>query len=146
MPQMRFLFINNIKQYPVMRIITTLLLILLINAGYAQVDSCKIQPFHNASFAGVQAKGMISFNDIGKLRKMISDEEGARILRFTVSIDCDACEMYSREVQGDSLSVEDLQVMNKRESRYVISFECIVGQTKKGEAISHKPFLFYIKP
>lgn len=131
-----------------MRIIVTAALTFLTIMGYAQssIDSCKIQPLHTASFAGIQAKGMISFDDISKLRKMISDEEGAKILRFTVSIDCDACEMYSREVQGDSLSVEDLQVMNKRESRYVISFECIVGQTKNGDAISHKPFLFYIKP
>ena len=89
---------------------------------------------------------MISYDDIGKLRKMISDEEGATILRFTVSIDCDACELYTREVYGDTLSAEDLKVMNRRESRYVISFDCIAGKTKKGELISHKPFLFYIKP
>jgi hypothetical protein len=115
--------------------------------GFSQeIDSCKIQPFHTASFSGVQAKGMIGYDDISKLHQIISDQAGSSILRFTVSIDCDACEMYSREVQGDTLSAEDIRVMNRRESRYIISFDCITGKTKKGELISHKPFLYYVKP
>lgn len=129
-----------------MRLFVFLLLMIASITGYTQTDSCKIQPFHTASFAGVQVKGMIGYDDILKLHKMISDEEGTTILRFTVSIDCDACELYSREVYSDTLSGEDLKVMNRRESRYIISFDCITGKTKNGTLISHKPFLFYIKP
>jgi hypothetical protein len=129
-----------------MRIIIPIILSLLTNVAFSQTDSCKIQPFHTASFEGVHAKGMINYDNISKLHKMISDEDGTTILRFTVSIDCDACELYTREVYGDTLSVEDIKLMTRRESRYIISFDCITGKTKKGEIISHKPFLYYIKP
>lgn len=129
-----------------MRIFYSILLVLFSTFAFSQADSCKTEPLHTASFAGVTAKGMISYDEIRKLHKMISDEEGATILRFTLSIDCDACELYTREVYGDTLSAEDLKVMNRRESRYIISFDCIAGKTKKGEVISHKPFLYYIKP
>lgn len=129
-----------------MRVLFSIMLILLATVVFSQSDSCKIQPFHTASFQGVQAKGMISYDDIRKLHKMISDEEGSTILRFTVSIDCDACELYTREVYGDTLSAEDIKVMNRREARYIVSFDCITGKTKQGALISHKPFLYYIKP
>jgi len=129
-----------------MRIIFSATLILLTTIAFSQTDSCKTEPLHTASFAGVTVKGMISYNDIDKLHKMISDEEGTTILRFTLSIDCDACELYTREVYGDTLSADDIKVMNRRESRYIISFDCIAGKTKKGELISHKPFLYYVKP
>lgn len=129
-----------------MRIIFSFFLLLLSTVVFSQTDSCKTEPLHTASFAGVTVKGMIGYDDIGKLHKMISDEESTAILRFTLTIDCDACELYTREVYGDTLSAEDLKVMNRRESRYIISFDCIAGKTKKGELISHKPFLYYIKP
>ncbi|HEX2628828.1 MAG TPA: hypothetical protein VHM26_07450 [Chitinophagaceae bacterium] len=129
-----------------MRGIFLIIFLSIATIAFSQADSCKTAPLHTASFAGVTVKGMISYDDIGKLHKMISDEEGSTILRFTLSIDCDACEMYTREVYSDTLSAEDIKVMNRRESRYIISFDCIAGKNKKGELISHKPFLYYVKP
>jgi hypothetical protein len=124
-------------------------LIILSFAGYAQItniDSCKILPYHTASFEGVTVQGMIDFDDRYKLKRMISDEKDAVIIRFHVTIDCDDCGIYTREIYGDTLSLQDLKVMSRQNARYIISFECITGKTKRGELISHKPFLFYVKP
>jgi len=118
----------------------------ICNAQIANIDSCKILPYHTASFEGVAVQGMIDFDDRYKLKRMISDEKDAAIIRFHLTIDCDDCGIYAREVYSDTLSLQDLKVMNRQNARYIISFECITGKTKKGELISHKPFLFYVKP
>jgi hypothetical protein len=109
-------------------------------------DSCKILPYYIAFFDGAVAKGIINFDDRHQLKKMISEDKDASILRFTVTIDCDDCDVYTREVYDDTLSAQDMKMMSRTDARYIISFDCITGKTKKGQLISHKPFLFYLKP
>jgi hypothetical protein len=112
----------------------------------ASTDSCAITPLYTASFEGIQEKGMLSVEAVSRFRKMIPGDDGTTILRFTFSIDCDKCELYMKEVYSDTLSADDQQRMKKVNGGQVISFECIVGKNKKGELVSYKPFLFYIKP
>ena len=132
-----------------MKLFSLIALIFFSVSCFAQsgnIDSCNILPYHKATFAGVDAMGMISFDDRNKLKKLISDDKDAVIIRFVVVIDCDECDIYTREIYGDSLSAQDIKTVSKSDAHYVMRFECITGKTKQGDLISHKPFLFYIKP
>jgi len=95
------------------------------------------------SFPGITAKGMIPVDDISKLTKLISDQEGFTVSRFTLVIDCDKCEMEKFEIFSDT--IPSSAFINVK-GGYVITFECIIAKNKKGELMSHKPALFYIKP
>ena len=108
-------------------------------------DSCTIRPVTTASIEGVQARGMIETSELAKFRKLIPDEKGFKITRFTYSIDCDNCEIIVKEVFSDSFTSDDLKLLAEVKSRQVISFECILGTNAKGELIAFKPFLFYVR-
>jgi hypothetical protein len=109
-------------------------------------DSCTISPLYTASIEGIEEKGMLSVNDVSKFKRLLPGDKNTTILRFTFSIDCDKCDLFLNEVYSDSLSEDDRQRISKMNIGNVISFECIVGKNGKGELISYKPFLFYIKP
>jgi hypothetical protein len=129
--------------YPVFLL---LLVALTANSQNEEVDSCSITPTYTASLEGISKKGMLSTEDLSKVVKVIADEKEIRILRFTYSIDCDGCDMYVQDVYSDKLPEEETRMIKAMKPMQVLSFECIVGQNKKGELITCKPFLFYIKP
>ena len=110
-----------------------------------ETDSCAINPTLTASFEGIDKKGMISTEDLAKFKKLVPSESGTTILRFTYSIDCDGCDIEIYEVYADTLSAEDIKRLVAVRPMQVISFECIIGKNTKGELVSYKPFLFYVK-
>lgn len=129
---------------------TILLLILtgFCRLGFAQEeDSCtKVAPRFAASFEGITAKGMLSPEDVVKIRKLVSDEAGLTVVRFTYTIDCgEDCDVQERTVNGDTFSAEDLKALQAMKSRNVLSLQCILGKDKKGELVAFKPFLYYIR-
>lgn len=130
-------------------IIFLLILTFASQLSFAQTDedSCsKVQPAFTASFEGVTAKGMLSPEDVAKLKKLIPDQAGLSIIRFTYTIDCgEDCDVQQRTVHGDMFGEEDLKALQAMKSRNVLSLECILGKNKKGELVSFKPFLYYIR-
>ena len=110
------------------------------------MDSCSIAPQYTASIRGITKKGMISLSDLEIVHRIIADDQDISILRFTYSIDCDGCDMYVQDVYSDTLPSEELVYIRKMKPMQVLSFECIVGKNKKGELVTCKPFLYYIKP
>lgn len=118
-------------------------------ASFAQADedSCgKVQPSFTASFDGVTAKGMLSPEELVKLKKLIPDANGLSIIRFTYIIDCgEDCDQQEKIVYGDTFSEEDQKALQAMKSRNVLSLQCILGKNKKGELVSFKPFLYYIR-
>jgi hypothetical protein len=131
-----------------MKTVLILLSIIFCTTTYSQAvtDSCAIAPLYTASFENIQEKGMLSVEAASRFKKMLPDDKNTTILRFTFSIDCDKCELYMKEVYADTLSADDQARISKVNGGNVISFECIVGKNKKGELVSYKPFLFYVKP
>ena len=133
-----------------MKHISFLVLFLAVNLlGHSQnadMDSCSIPPQHSATIEGIEKKGMLSVEDLAKVNKIIADEKDITILRFTYSIDCDGCDMYVQDVYADRLPEEELKMIKAMKPMQVLSFECIVGKNKKGELVTCKPFLYYIKP
>jgi len=121
---------------------------LYIQTAFAQSDddSCKVLPHYTASFEGVQAKGMLSVEDLTKIKKLKPEETGVTIIRFTYIIDCgEDCEPHQRTVYGDMFSEEDIKAIQAMKSRNVLSLECILGKDKDGNLVSFKPFLYYIR-
>jgi hypothetical protein len=127
------------------------LLILLICAGticraQTDEDSCSQAPKFNASFEGITAKGMLSPEDLVKIKKLRSDEAGLTIIRFTYLIDCgEDCDEQERTVYSDTFSEEDLKALQAMKSRNVLSLQCILGKDKQGKLVAFKPFLYYIR-
>lgn len=122
--------------------------LLFVSNAFSQtdeVDSCAIAPTLTASFQGVDKKGMISTEDLAQFKKLVPTEAGTTILRFTYTIDCDGCDIEVRDVFADTLSAADIKRLVAIKPMQVLSFECIVGKNKKGELVSYKPFLFYVK-
>ena len=117
-----------------------------VHSQNADIDSCSISPLYTASLEGINKKGMIAIDDLEKVKKVISDEKEITILRFTYSIDCDGCDMYVQDVYSDKLPEEEIKMIKAMKPMQVLSFECIVGRNKKGELVTCKPFLFYVKP
>jgi hypothetical protein len=131
-----------------MKIILLVATLFCFSNAFAQVeevDSCAISPTLQASFEGIDKKGMISTADLTKFKKLVPSEPGTIILRFTYSIDCDGCEIEIHEVYADTLSGEDVKRLAAVKPMQVISFECIIGKNRKGELVNYKPFLFYVK-
>jgi hypothetical protein len=128
-----------------------IILVLLICCGQlsfaqAQEDSCGIAPKYAASFEGITAKGMLSPEDVLKIRKLKSDDAGVKIIRFTYLIDCgEDCEGEERTVEGDTFSEDDIKLLQGMKSRNVLSLYCVLGKDKKGELVAFKPFLYYIR-
>ena len=89
---------------------------------------------------------MLSLDDLAKVKKLIANDKEITILRFTFSIDCDACDLYIGDVYSDTFPGDELKHIHDMKPMQVLSFECIVGKNKKGELVTCKPFLFYIKP
>jgi hypothetical protein len=111
-----------------------------------EVDSCSIIPKYIASFDGITAKGMLSPEDVMKIKKLKAEEAGVKIIRFTYLIDCgEDCEGEGRTVDGDTFTEEDLKALQAMKSRNVLSLQCILGKDKKGELVALKPFLYYIR-
>lgn len=127
------------------------LLVLSISIGSAAFaqsneDSCAQAPKFTASFEGITAKGMLSPEDISKIRKLKSEEAGITIIRFTYLIDCgEDCDAIERTVYGDVFGEEDLKALQGMKSRNVLSLQCILGKDKKGALVAFKPFLYYIR-
>ena len=117
-----------------------------VHSQNADIDSCSISPLYTASLEGINKKGMIAIDDLEKVKNVISDEKDITILRFTYSIDCDGCDMYVQDVYSDQLPEEEIRMIKAMKPMQVLSFECIVGRNKKGELVTCKPFLFYVKP
>lgn len=115
------------------------------SARAKEEDTCAILPTKTAVIDGITAKGMLSVNDLAKIRKLVSEETGSRIISFNYSIDCDNCDVIARHVNSDTFTKEDLQYITTMTSRQVLSFDCIVGLDKNGKLITYKPFLFYIR-
>jgi hypothetical protein len=131
-----------------MRITFLIVFVLFFDNVFSQteeIDSCAIAPTLTASFEGIDKKGMISTDDLAKFKKLVPSEPGTMILRFTYSIDCDGCEIEIHEVYADTLSGDDVKRLVAVKPMQVISFECIIGKNRKGELVSCKPFLFYVK-
>ncbi|MET0462481.1 MAG: hypothetical protein ABW007_04990 [Chitinophagaceae bacterium] len=129
-------------------IILLCLLICCTRLSFAQAaeDSCNIAPRYTASFDGITAKGMLSPEDVMKIKKLKSEEAGIKIIRFTYIIDCgEDCEGEQRTVDGDAFSEEDLKLLQGMKSRNVLSLNCVLGKDKKGELVAFKPFLYYIR-
>ena len=129
-------------------IILTVLMICSVQLCFAQAeqDSCSVTPKYAASFDGITAKGMLSPEDIVKIKKLKSEEAGIKIIRFTYLIDCgEDCEGEEKTVDGDTFSEEDLKLLQGMKSRNVLSLQCILGKDKKGELVAFKPFLYYIR-
>jgi|SRR6218665_423000 len=129
-------------------------ILLLMLACFSQVcfaqadeDSCgKVQPVFTASFEGIKARGMLLPEDLVKIKKLVPDESDLSIIRFTYIIDCgEDCEEQERVIYGDAFGEEDLKALQAMKSRNVLSLQCILGKNKKGELISFKPFLYYIR-
>lgn len=119
-----------------------------MHTAFAQSDddSCKVVPRFTASFEGIQAKGMLSVEDLAKIKKIKPEEAGVTIIRFTYLIDCgEDCELQQRTVPGDTFSEEDIKALQAMKSRNVLSIECILGKDKEGHLVSFKPFLYYIR-
>jgi hypothetical protein len=119
-----------------------------MHTAFAQSDddSCKVLPRFTASFDGIQAKGMLSVEDLAKIKKIKPEEAGVTIIRFTYLIDCgEDCEPQQRVVAGDMFSEEDTKAIQAMKSRNVLSIECILGKDKEGHLVSFKPFLYYIR-
>lgn len=119
-----------------------------IHTAFAQSDddSCKVLPRYTASFEGIQAKGMLSVEDLAKIKKIKPEEAGVTIIRFSYLIDCgEDCESHQKIVYGDTFSEEDTKAIQVMKSRNVLSIECILGKDKAGNLISFKPFLYYIR-
>lgn len=132
-----------------MRLIFSITLLLFSAVGWAQADetdSCAIAPAHTAVIQGLDKKGILSMDDISKIKRLVAEDKEVSILRFTFSVDCDGCEMDIYEVYADTLSAEDLKRLAAIKPRQVLSFDCIVGKNKKGDLVTCKPFLFYIRP
>ncbi|MCG2615795.1 hypothetical protein LZZ85_15955 [Terrimonas sp. NA20] len=109
-------------------------------------DSCGITPKYAAGFDGITAKGMLSPEDVLKIKKLKSEDSGVKIIRFTYLIDCgEDCEGGERTVEGDTFSEEDLKLLQGMKSRNVLSLYCLLGKDKKGELVAFKPFLYYIR-
>lgn len=109
-------------------------------------DSCKVLPRYTASFEGIQAKGMLSTEDLARIKKLKPEEAGVTIIRFTYLIDCgEDCEPHQRIVYGDAFSEEDTKTIQAMKSRNILSLECILGKDKEGRLVSFKPFLYYIR-
>jgi hypothetical protein len=118
-----------------------------VSAQSETEDSCtKVLPRFAASFEGIQAKGMLSADDLGKIKKVKPEESGVTIIRFTYLIDCgEDCEMQQKVVYGDTFSEEDTKAIQAMKSRNILSLECILGKDKDGKLVSFKPFLYYIR-
>lgn len=135
------------------RLHTCLLLAVLIccfakvSAQSEPEDSCtRVMPKFTASFDGIQARGMLSADDLGKIRKVKPEEAGVTIIRFTYLIDCgEDCDMRQKVVYGDTFSEDDTKAIQAMKSRNILSLECILGKDKDGKLISFKPFLYYIR-
>lgn len=134
-----------------MKKIVFLLLLLFAAAGsFAQVDedSCsKVIPKYTATFEGITARGMLSPEDISKIKKLLSEEIGITIIRFTYLIDCgeDCEDAVEKTVFGDTFAEDDLKALQGMKSRNVLSLQCILGKDSKGELVAFKPFLYYIR-
>jgi hypothetical protein len=132
-----------------MRYLFTFLLMAIALFATAQsddIDSCSMEPSHTAMFDGLDKKGMLSTDDLGKIKKIVAEDKGIKIIRFSYTIDCgEDCEMISKSVFTDTLPAEDLKYIQAMRSRNIFSIECIIGKNKKGELVSCKPFLFYIR-
>jgi hypothetical protein len=117
-----------------------------VTAQSEEIDSCSIEPVHTAMFEGLDKKGMLYIDDLGKIKKLVAEDKGIKIIRFSYTIDCgEDCEMINRNVFADTLSAEELKYIQAMRSRDIFSIECIVGKNKKGDLVSCKPFLFYIR-
>ncbi len=127
-------------------LMTLLVTSVIGNAQTDETDSCAIAPTHTAMIQGLDKKGMLSREDLPKIKKLVAEDKDVSILRFIFSIDCDGCEPEFYEVNADSLSAEDLERLAAIKPMQVLSFDCIVGKNIKGELVTCKPFLFYIKP
>ncbi len=127
-------------------LITFLLTTVIGRTQADETDSCAIAPTHTAAIQGLDKKGMLSLEDIPKIKRLVAADKDVSILRFTFSVDCDGCDIDIYEVYGDTLSAEDLKRLAAVKPMQVLSFECIIGKSKIGELVSCKPFLFYIKP
>ena len=125
---------------------TTLFMASMLYAQTDAIDSCAIAPLYTASIDGIDKKGMLSVDDLSKVKKLVASEKDITILRFTFSIDCDACDLYIGDVNSDTFPGDELKHIHDMKPMQVLSFECIVGKNKKGELVTCKPFLFYIKP
>lgn len=119
---------------------------LFATAQSGDKDSCSIEPSHTAMFDGLDKKGMLSTDDLVKIKKIVAEDKAIKIIRFSYTIDCgEDCEMISRNVFTDTLPAEELKHIQEMRSRDIFSIECIIGKNKKGELVSCKPFLFYIR-
>ena len=126
-----------------------LLAVLCSQACFAQAneDSCSlVLPKFTASFEGITAKGMLAPEELARIKRVLTEEAGLVVVRFTYIIDCgEECDAQEKTVYGDTFSEEDQKALQAMKSRNVLSMQCILGRDKEGKLVAFKPFLYYIR-